>query len=384
VWCAFWKHLRPVTCYDIPGSGGGAGFHCCQLSPVPFSLLVNIKSIYPSFFESIIICSATTSIFSIEDVKPEVINTTEQIGDLVYLLIFGHARPALSSPAMYIDLEGVNLCREGSVSILTLLIDTGTSTSVYLIDVHTLGAQAFNVAGARRKTLKDILQDETIPKVFFDVRNDSDALFAHFGVALQGVEDVQLMESATRTTTASRKYLNGLAKFIENNMFMSIGGSGLASWKLAKAKGERLFKAEHGGSFDVFNQRPIPEDIISYCVGDVQYLPGLRDRFWTGQDFRWRDLVREESKNRVAASQRPDYQPHGRDKPIASWSKEQNTILDQWNYVSPPRNSFDDFFDLHDNDDDDDDDDDYDEDDGYNESCRDIISDCDYGYYYSD
>ena len=132
-----------------------------------------------------------------KDIKTEIINTMEQVGDLIEWLILRH-----TPPTMYIDLEGVNLCREGSISILTLLIDTGTPTvSVYLIDVHTLGAQAFNTAGVEGKTLRDILQDEKIPKVFFDVRNDSDALFAHFGVALQGIEDVQLMESATRTVS---------------------------------------------------------------------------------------------------------------------------------------------------------------------------------------
>tara|TARA_R110002003_G_scaffold2519_1_gene24404 strand:- start:2148 stop:2879 length:732 start_codon:yes stop_codon:yes gene_type:complete len=243
--------------------------------------------------------------------------------------------------------------------------------------VLTLGAQAFNTAGAKRKTLKDILQDEEIPKVFFDVRNDSDALFAHFGVALQGVEDVQLMESATRKTTASRKFLNGLTKCVENNVLESFGGNGLASWKLAKEKGERLFMAKHGGSFDIFNKRPIPEDIISYCVGDVQCLPELRDRFWTSRAYRWQDLVGEESKKRIAASQRSDYQPHGQDRIMAPWSKEQNTVLDQWNYVPPPCNYFDESFDPHD----DGDDDWYD--DGPT-SCRDIINDCDYDYYYSD
>ena len=100
--------------------------------------------------------------------------------------------------------------------------------------------------------MKDILQDDKIPKVFFDVRNDSEALFAHFGVALQGVEDVQLMESATRRTTGSRKFLSGLAKCVEKNLLTSHGFD-LASWKAAKVKGERLFKAEHGGSYVVFN-----------------------------------------------------------------------------------------------------------------------------------
>ena len=212
---------------------------------------------------------------------------------------------------MYIDLEGSGLCCEGSLSILTLLIDTGIPTRrVYLVDVHVLGAQAFDTSGVKRKTLKDILQDEKIPKVFFDVRNDSNALFAHFSVALQGVEDVQLMESATRRTTASRKFLIGLARCVEENVSISLGGSDLASWKQAKEKGKQLFKAEHGGSYEVFNQRPIPEDIISYCVGDIRYLPELRDRFWKTQTSRWRDLVHQKSMKRVSASQKSDYQPH--------------------------------------------------------------------------
>jgi exonuclease 3'-5' domain-containing protein 1 len=311
-----------------------------------------------------------------KDIKTEIINTTEQIGDLVDWLVFRHEPPVSLPPTMYIDLEGVNLCREGSISILTLLIDTGVPTRrVGLIDVHTLGAQAFNTAGAKRKTLKDILQDEKIPKVFFDVRNDSDALFAHFGVALQGVEDVQLMESATRKTTASRKFLNGLTKCVENNLPMSIGGIGLVSWKLAKEKGERLFKPEYGGSYDLFNQRPIPEDISSYCVGDVQYLPELRDRFYTHRAYPWQDLVGEETKKRIATSQKSDYQPHGPDKVMAPWSKEQNMLLDQWNYV-PPRNDFDEDFDES-----------FDSDDWYDDgptSCRDVIDDCDYDFYYSD
>ena len=111
-----------------------------------------------------------------KDIKTDIINTTKEIGDLVDWLVLRHAPPVPYSPTMYIDLEGVNLCREGSLSILTLLIDTGIPTRrVYLIDVHVLGAQAFNTTGIKqKKTLKDILQDEKIPKVFFDVRNDSD------------------------------------------------------------------------------------------------------------------------------------------------------------------------------------------------------------------
>ncbi|THV46005.1 hypothetical protein BGAL_0428g00110 [Botrytis galanthina] len=211
------------------------------------------------------------------DIKTEIIDTEKQIGDLVDWLIIRHASPDLYEPTMYIDLEGIDLCHEGSLSILTLLIDTEIpSMRVCLIDVHLLGSQAFNATGMKGKTLKDVLQDEKIPKVFFDVRNDADALYAHFGVALQGVEDIQLMESATRATTSSRKYLNGLAKCIEKSV---IDSHDLTSWKEAKEEGGRLFKPEFGGSYKVFEKRPISNDIISYCVGDVQYLPDLWSDF---------------------------------------------------------------------------------------------------------
>jgi len=95
------------------------------------------------------------------NVKTEIISTTKQIGDLVDWLILRHAPPKPFKPTMYIDLEGVDLCREGSLSILTLLIDTGIPTMrVCLIDVHSLGLQAFNTTGIKQKTLKDILQDK--------------------------------------------------------------------------------------------------------------------------------------------------------------------------------------------------------------------------------
>ncbi|KAI4151960.1 MAG: hypothetical protein LQ340_003172 [Diploschistes diacapsis] len=206
-------------------------------------------------------------------IKTEAINTTEQIKDLVDWLVFRYAPPVPYSPTMYTDLEGIDLCREGSISILTIMINTGIPTRrVYLLDIHLLGTQAFNTAGVKQKTLKDILQDDKVSKIFFDVRNDSDALFAHFGVRLQGVQDIQLMDGAVRRTIISRKYLSGLAKCVEKHVFISQSGTNLASWKPAKERGERLFKAEHGGSYEVFNQRPIPEEIISYCVADVQCL----------------------------------------------------------------------------------------------------------------
>jgi exonuclease 3'-5' domain-containing protein 1 len=259
-------------------------------------------------------------------------------------------RQRWSSPpsVLYIDFEGVDLCRQGSISILTLLVDSG---DCYLFDVHTLDALAFDTAGATTtKTLKAILQQEDARKVFFDVRNDSDALSAHYGVILNGVEDVQLLESATRKTTPARKYLSGLAKCIENNVVNWPHPLSLATWKSAKREGECLFKAEHGGSYEVFNQRPISRAVVVYCIGDVLCLPELYNRLYLvpgAPTDRRQDLIKTETKRRIASTYAPGYQPYRGARALAPWTAEQNRALDEWNYVPPPIDEFEALFDAY-------------------------------------
>jgi exonuclease 3'-5' domain-containing protein 1 len=136
---------------------------------------------------------------------------------------------------------------------------------ILLVDGHKVGTQAFDTAGSTtEKTLKDFLQDASVSKVFFDIRNDSDAVFAHYDVALQGTEDVQLMESVTRKTSASRRLLNGLQKCVEDYV---VGDSERAKWRWREYK--QLFQIVCGGSYEAFKKRPVPADIVAYCVGDV-------------------------------------------------------------------------------------------------------------------
>ncbi|KAK5720791.1 hypothetical protein LTR15_006752 [Elasticomyces elasticus] len=242
------------------------------------------------------------------------VNTTKQIADLVDWLVSRHTSLVVpSTPTMYIDLEDVQLSRDGTLSILTLLVDEQTvEKQVYLIDVLSLGAKAFDTAGTKQKTMKDLLQDDEIPKVFFDIRSDSDALFAHFGVKM------------AETTTKQRRLFSGLARCIEQN----IDGANTESWNSAKEKGEKLFKSEHGGSYEVFNQRPLSAEILSYCVGDVQFLPALRNLFWS-QTEACREVVDAATERRIAASQGADYQPRGPDRALAPWTAEENKMLDK-------------------------------------------------------
>ncbi|KAL2128821.1 hypothetical protein VTI74DRAFT_8601 [Chaetomium olivicolor] len=148
-----------------------------------------------------------------------------------------------SPPVVYIDLEGVKLSRNGSISIISIYIDSRGFT--YLVDVHTLRSAAFTIAAPNGTTLKSILESPSIIKVFFDVRNDSDALHHHYGVRLQGIEDVQLMENAVRRS--SRAYLRGLERCIID--VAPIPGKERKRWKEVKKAGIKLLAPEEGSSY---------------------------------------------------------------------------------------------------------------------------------------
>jgi hypothetical protein len=69
----------------------------------------------------------------------------------------------------------------------------------------------------------------------------------------------------------------------------------------------------------------------------MQSLSELRNMFWKTRSVQWRDMVLDESEERVTMSQRVDYQLLGRCRALTPWSESQNTTLDQWNYAPAPR-----------------------------------------------
>lgn len=215
-------------------------------------------------------------------------------------------------PSIYIDLEGVNLSRHGTISILQLYIHP--TNKVYLIDVLVLKEKCFSTpATVGPLTLKDILESKSTPKVFFDVRNDSDALYSHFQIKLAGVVDLQLWELAARPFAG--KYVKGLAKCIENDS--SLSDEEKAEVMQTKEKGKMLFSPEHGGSYEVFNERPLSKDIQAYCAQDVYLLPDLLRWYTCRCDPIWEKRVAEASQLRVAQSQREDYNGTGGHKTLA-------------------------------------------------------------------
>lgn len=170
---------------------------------------------------------------------------------------------------LFVDLEGVNLSRHGTIAIMQLLIPP--NPTVYLIDIYTLGNQAFESAKGQGRSLRALLEADTPFKVFFDIRNDSDALYGLFGIKVAGIIDLQLLEYATRHPRG--KFVNGLSRCIENDLPYKPG------WAQTKANGCRLFAPEVGGKYEVFLERPIPENIVKYCEQDVLLMPQLLARY---------------------------------------------------------------------------------------------------------
>lgn len=214
-------------------------------------------------------------------------------------------------PSLYIDLEGENLSRHGTISLLQIFVMPTRST--YLIDAFTLRAVAFLTRGECGHHLKDILESSAIPKVIFDVRTDSDALYGHFQINLAGIQDLQLMELATRTF--SRRCVNGLAKCLERDARMTLTEK--LDWQKTKEKGRRLFAPECGGSYQVFDVRPLPTEIVAYCAQDVQILPRLWSDYSGKPTVSWEARVSEATEDSVKLSQSASFNGQGRHMALA-------------------------------------------------------------------
>nr|POF11242.1 hypothetical protein CFP56_76042 [Quercus suber] len=243
--------------------------------------------------------------------QPQLVDTEQAIKDLINTL--PHRDHGV--PSLYLDIEGQNLSRDGTISLLTILVEA--QQEVYLVDVTVLKESAFNTAAADGRTLRSILESDSVTKVFFDIRNDSDALFGLFGIQVKGVEDLQLLELASRGF--NRRRVNGLARCIEQDA--GLGWTERQTWMTVKDRGRKLFAPELGGSYTVFDARPLADEMKKYCVQDVTVMPTLRRVYCSKLCDAWWRRIEQETLARIASSQRPDYIGHGRQKALgpSSW-----------------------------------------------------------------
>ncbi|KAH7381503.1 ribonuclease H-like domain-containing protein [Phaeosphaeria sp. MPI-PUGE-AT-0046c] len=211
------------------------------------------------------------------------------------------------SSALYLDVEGWNLSRYGTVSIITIL--ARSSNQAQLIDVSTLGDLAFNTASEDGKTLRSILEDPSIFKYIWDVRSDANALWFHYGVGLCGITDLQLLENASRSD--DKTYVRGLDKCIQYDL--RLGFMKTNRWLRTKQDMKKLM------CNDVFSIRPLDPKTIEYCQNDIIHLPALHDMYIARVKPEWLAKAKEESQRRVDQARSLENDPQSEGKKLGPW-----------------------------------------------------------------
>ncbi|AYU81745.1 hypothetical protein, unknown function [Leishmania donovani] len=163
-----------------------------------------------------------------------------------------------------LDLEGRSLGRMGSICIITL----ATYSTVYIIDVVMLGAEALRSGSP----LQRVLESRDIMKLMFDCRADCDALFFLYCVRLQNVCDLQISSCFALFPTSP--HLPGM-----KSVFLALGlftdeDTGI------KNAGRHLFNPRCGGSFDRWEERPLTDVLVQYCAVDVKYFFAAQLILW--------------------------------------------------------------------------------------------------------
>lgn len=83
-----------------------------------------------------------------------------------------------------------------------------------------------------------------------------------------------------------------------------------------KQRGLHLFAPELGGSYAVFQQRPLSKDIVDYCCADVAFFPLLEQELYDRLSAGGKEWVARRSRERVEMCRGPAFK-HGREMALA-------------------------------------------------------------------
>lgn len=207
----------------------------------------------------------------------------------------------LQSSSIAVDLEGVDLSRVGTISLIQIAPEN--SKSVYLFDITVLKDKAFNAG------LFELLTKKTVMKVFFDVRGDCDALYHQYHFTPFPVVDCQIaMMSAPRRRES--QYVSGLKKAFKFARTLPIGVK--EQLEIVKEEGLRFFAPEFGGSKEAWDQRPLVRELLIYASVDVWYLNVIFKEYRRESGMTLDELQRMTSKRilRVIGSEEELKGPH--------------------------------------------------------------------------
>lgn len=124
--------------------------------------------------------------------------------------ILDRALPNLqASSTLIFNCEGVNLGeRGGFLSLITLRTIHPSSSQCYLIDIVRLSPAALS-------HVFTLLRSSSILKIVFDGRMGFSSLYHEYGVEIQGILDLQLVDVASRRESPE-EHLERLGKYLKH------------------------------------------------------------------------------------------------------------------------------------------------------------------------
>ncbi|KAK6510205.1 hypothetical protein TWF481_004921 [Arthrobotrys musiformis] len=179
---------------------------------------------------------------------------------------------------LYIDIQGHDLCRYGSISVMTLYFDPHKKT-VSIIHVGTLGNIAFDTPGVENPgiTMRSILEDNYTFKVVFGFLNACDALSNIYDVNIssQSIWDLQLMDFICSSKGRRRSGLKTLTQAV--GFWGVINKTGMKKWRAIRKDG-KLFDLSEDGTINedyrsLFNELPLRDMAVVFCTQNVLVLP---------------------------------------------------------------------------------------------------------------
>jgi exonuclease 3'-5' domain-containing protein 1 len=127
------------------------------------------------------------------------VDTPARIPELLYQI----GKLASEYVSLFIDLKMAEHAPSLS-SISTLALYLAPLDTSYIIDMRRLHDEILTDYAMHPRSLKDVLESETIWKGLFDCRNAAIPLYDEFGIAMKGVIDIQLLEWVSRPARRSQ------------------------------------------------------------------------------------------------------------------------------------------------------------------------------------
>lgn len=183
------------------------------------------------------------------------VNVVSSFGSLLLLLYLLEGEDEVA-----FDFEGAKLNRDGPLCLIQLVCSKDP-TQVHVIDMWVLGKEALDVSTSSGLTLRGILTSDTVTKLWFDPRNDVDALYHQFGTKPGKVLDLQLLYVYSRRYRGEHVlHVPGLGRCVKECCRVEFLSS-------IKNIGQGLCNSNN---YACFKKRPLDPALIVYAAADVR------------------------------------------------------------------------------------------------------------------